>query len=252
MNTDATTLAYINMYAVLGRIPDLCRLSAEARALLPEKPVSLCLSVRDGPAITLRMGAGQCTAMPGAGHYDIRLPFSSCEKFNGLLDGTTKPFPSRGFTKISFLTGSFTRLTDILSRYLRPSEADLAQEAFFAASTELMLYVVANALAQVANHDKIGRFTASNMVDGTIVMGIKGGPAAAMEVNGHALQALPAPPAHPTAIMEFADLRLARGLFEGKVSAMACIGTGKIETRGNMSLLDNMNRLLDRVALYLG
>ena len=251
MNTDAKTLAYINMYAILGRIPDLCRLSKEAAALLPSPPLRLCLDVKDGPAMTLRLGGGQCAAEPLAGDCDIRLPFSTCQKFNGLLDGTTTPFPSKGFTKIKFLTGNFTKLTDILSRYLQASEADLADVAFFAASTELMLYVVANALVQVANHDKIGRFTASNMVDGTIVLGIKDGPAAAVEVKNHTLQALPAAPEHPTAIMQFAS-RLARGLFEGSVSALACIGTGQIETRGNMSLLDNVNRLLDRVALYLG
>lgn len=252
MNTDITTLAYINMYAILGRLPDLCRLSVEARALLPTKPLSLCLDVREGPAMTLRLGNSMCSAVHEADRCDIRLPFSSCEKFNGLLDGTTTPFPSKGFTKIGFLTGNFTKLTDILSRYLKASEEELADDAFFAASTEMMLYVVANALVQVANHDKIGRFTAGNMVDGTIVLGIKDGPAAAVEVVNHGLRALPALPEHPSAIMEFADLRLARGLFEGRVSAMACIGTGQIETRGNMSLLDNMNRLLDRVALYLG
>lgn len=252
MNNDVTTLAYINMYAILGRLPDLCRMSDDARALLPEKPLSLCMTVRDGPAMTLRFENGQCTSIAEAVSCNIRLPFSSCEKFNGLLDGTTTPFPSKGFTKIRFLTGNFTKLTDILSSYLQPSEQDLENEKFFNTSTELMLYVVANALAQVANHDKIGRFTASNMIDGTVILGIKDGPSAAVEIKDHVLKAVPSTEKSPSAIMEFADLRLARALFEGKVSALACIGTGQIETRGNMSLLDNVNRLLDRVALYLG
>ena len=51
--------------------------------------------------------------------------------------------------------------------------------------------------------------------------------------------------------MEFADIDLARDLFDGKVNAVACIGEGKIEMKGMINMIDNLNRILDRVALYL-
>ena len=44
---------------------------------------------------------------------------------------------------------------------------------------------------------------------------------------------------------------LARALFDVKINAVACIGMGAITMKGMISMIDNMNRLLDRVALYL-
>lgn len=251
MNTDVKTLAYINMYAILARIPDVCALVPEAKALLPKAPVSVCLKVKDGPAMTLRFEDGGCEAVPAEVAADVKLPFSSCEKFNGLLTGTTTPIPSKGFTKIKFLTGPFTKLTDILSEYLRPTPEKLEDETFFNTSTTLMLYVVAGAVSQIGNHDKIGKFSASNTVDGAVVLSVKDGPAAAIVVKSNKLETVRSIPEKPTAIMEFQNMRLARQLFDGKVNALACIGEGKIVTRGNMSQLDNINRILDRVALYL-
>ena len=37
----------------------------------------------------------------------------------------------------------------------------------------------------------------------------------------------------------------------GKVNAVACVGEGKIRIGGMISQVDNVNRILDRVALYL-
>jgi hypothetical protein len=53
------------------------------------------------------------------------------------------------------------------------------------------------------------------------------------------------------AIMEFADIKLARDVFDGKVSTLGCVGNGLITMWGNLNTLDNINRILDRVALYL-
>jgi hypothetical protein len=51
--------------------------------------------------------------------------------------------------------------------------------------------------------------------------------------------------------MEFGSLELARDLFDGKVNAVACIGNGSIAMHGMINMIDNLNRILDRVALYL-
>ena len=58
-------------------------------------------------------------------------------------------------------------------------------------------------------------------------------------------------PENPTAVMEFGSMEIARELFDGTRNAMASIGTGDIRVSGMMLMLDNMNRILDRVALYL-
>jgi len=177
--------------------------------------------------------------------------FSSFEKFNGLIDGTTKPFPSKGLTKLNFLLKVFTPLTDLLPSYLRATPEDLANEAFFTASTTMMLNVITQALAQIGNHDKIGRFTAGNMKDGCICISVLDGPATSLNVRSNTLTAVKKRPDHYDSIMEFKDMKLARGLFDGNVSAMASIGNGDISMRGYIANIDNLTRLLDRVVLYL-
>ena len=250
--TDAKTMAYINMFGVLGALPMLCKLDGEASALLTNtSPVSLCLTVRGGPAATFTFADGSCTMESGEQKCDIKIPFSTCEKFNRMIDGTVTPIPSKGFTKIGFLTGPFIKLTDRLSVFLRATESDLADEAFFRISTELMLYVIGGAVAAIGNHDTIGTFSASNNPDGTVHLSIKNGPCVTVTVRDHVLTAAPGRNGEPRAVMEFADIRLARALFDGKVNSMDCIGKQTITMCGMISMLDNINRILDRVSVYL-
>ena len=169
---DIKTMAYINMYGILGCLEDLCKYSPEAKNLACGKPIGVSFTVKDGPSMTLRFSDGSCKAEAGGGSCDIRLPFSSYEKFNGMIDGTVTPIPSKGFTKIGFLTRNFINLTKILETYLRAKPEDLAHSDFFEASTIIMFNLIARAISQIGNNDKIGRFSASNLVDGVVVLSI--------------------------------------------------------------------------------
>ena len=248
---DPKTMAYINMYGILGCLEDLCRLSPEAKKLASGRPIVISFEVKDGPSLTLRFEGGTCKVNEEGGPCDIRLPFSGFERFNGMIDGTVTPFPSKGFTRLRFLTQNFTSLTKILEGYLRAKPQDLARNDFFEASTIIMFHLITRAVSQIGNHDKIGRFSASNIVDGTVVLSIGGAIQAAIVVKDHRLTTSREIPEHYHAIMEFADLKLARDVFDGKVSTLGCVGNGLISMRGNLSMLDNINRILDRVALYL-
>ena len=250
--TDAKTLAYINMYAVLGTLENLCELSAEAREIAKtKKPVSIGFSVVGGPQATLTFKNGRCRLEQGIGNCDIKIPFSSCEKFNGMIDGTTTPVPTKGYTKINFLLKKFIPLTDLLNKYMRASEEDLADPEFFEISTKLMFYTISVAIAQIGNNDEIGKFSASHIPDGVIKLSIAGGPSVGIIAKDHHLITVKKQPESYRAIMEFGSMKLARDLFDGKVSAMAQIGEGNIIMKGMINMLDNMNRILDRVALYL-
>ena len=46
-------------------------------------------------------------------------------------------------------------------------------------------------------------------------------------------------------------LELARALFDGKVNAIAAVGLGQVRIGGMIAQIDNINRILDRVAIYL-
>ena len=250
--TDSRTLAYINLYAVLGSLENLCELAPEASSLLTnKKPISIGFEVKGGPSATITFKNGKCRMEQGCEKCDVKLPFSSCEKFNGLIDGTTTPIPSKGFHHIGFLLNSFTKLTDLLSKYMRPDPEDLKDPDFFRISTLLLLNTITVAIAQIGNNDEIGKFSADHMVDGEILMAIKDGPKATIRVNNHRLITVKQGTDKPRAIMEFDNIRLARDLFDGKVNSVACVGEGKIRMGGMISMVDNMNRILDLVGLYL-
>ncbi len=250
--TDAKTMAYINMYAVLGALENLCELDKEASNLVKtKKPVSIALAVDGGPAATITFKNGRCRMENGVNECDVLLPFSSCEKFNGLIDGTVTPIPAKGYSKIGFLLGKFTPLTDILSKYLRASEEDLKDDKFFEISTKLMFYVITVALSQIGNNDAIGKFSASLIPDGIIDVSIKDCVGSTIRVKDGHMVTIKQKPDKFRSQMQFCDIRLARDLFDGKVNAIETIGAGQVEMHGLINMIDNVNRILDRVALYL-
>lgn len=130
-----------------------------------------------------------------------------------MIGGTFTPIPSKGFTKIGFLTKHFMKMTDILSAYLKADEKALENPMFFDRSTELMLYVIGGAIAQIGNHDRIGRFSASHITDGTVLLSIYDGPGVSVVAKDHRLKAVKTRLPAPRAIMEFESIRLARQAF---------------------------------------
>ena len=250
--TDAKTLAYINMYAILGTLENLCELDSEASALvMTKKPVSIALAVTDGPSATITFKNGRCRMEQGTKNCDVLLPFSTPEKFNAMVDGTGSALPSKGFSKVMFLLKKFIPLTDMLSKYLRATEEDLKDDKFFEISTKLMFYVITVALSQIGNNDAIGTFSASLIDDGVVEVAIKDCVSASIVVKNHHMVTIKEKPAKFRAKMEFDNIRLARDLFDGKVNSIACIGEGTIAMHGQINMIDNVNRILDRVALYL-
>ena len=249
---DTAVLARCNLFAVLGAIPHLLKLDPDAAALVSGKNIKVGFAVKDGPRATLIFKDGEAEMVKGTDGCSIKLWFPSVEKFNALIDGKGTPIPVSGFHHIGFLLGAFTKLTDLLSAYLRPEPEKLADPVFFARSTTLMLYVIGRAIVQIGNHDKVGRFSASNIVDGKIKLGIGDDLAVAIHCKDHHLMFNPNPnDGQISSQMVFADLQTARDLFDGRINAIAAVGMGQVRICGMISQVDNVNRILDRVAIYL-
>jgi hypothetical protein len=249
---DQKTLAYINLYGVLGTLENLCELAPEAKSILTnKKPISIGFEVKDGPSATITFKNGKCRMEQGCAKCDVKLPFSSCEKFNGLIDGTVTPIPSKGFTKIGFLLNNFTKLTDILTKYLRASEEDLKDEVFHEKSTKLMFYLITVALSQIGNNDEIGKYSASFIPDGIVEVSIKDSVSATIRVKDNHMVTIKQKPQAYRSKMEFGSIKIARDLFDGNINAIAAIGDGSVTMSGLIVMIDNVNRILDRVALYL-
>ena len=249
---DTSVLARCNLFAVLGAIPQLIELDPEAAALVAGKRIKIGFSVKNCAEATLVIRDGKAEMVKGTKGCSIKLYFASPEKFNALIDGTGTPIPVSGFHHIGFLLKEFTKLTDILSAYLRPTPERLADPVFFERSTTLMLYVIGRAIVQIGNHDKVGMFSASNITDGKILLGIGDDLTVAIHAKNSHLMFNPAPNRESvTSRMVFDSLQTARDLFDGRINAIAAVGMGQVRINGMISQVDNVNRILDRVAIYL-
>ena len=252
---ETKALAYVNMYGVLGTLENLCALDDKAKEILKDlkKPVSLCFSVKDGPCATFHFTNDGCRMTEGDAGCTCKMVFSSPEAFNALIDDSKPGLPVKNPVQVlTFLLGPFTKLTDRLTELLRPSEEAMRDRAFFELSTTLTLYTIAGAISALANNDSISRISAEYTVDGEVSLGIKDVAAVTLVVKDHHFTTVKARSEKPRAIMEFADLDLAAGLFAGKVSTINEMCKGTIYLRGMISMLDNVNRILDRVSVYLG
>ncbi|MGN0998811.1 MAG: hypothetical protein ACI4PO_04595 [Faecousia sp.] len=251
---DTKAMAYVNMYGVLGCLENLCALDKPAREICAglKKPVALCLEVKDGPCCTFRFSEDGCRMTEGDEGATCKMRFASPAAFNDLIDHAKPGMPVKNPVQVlTFLMGPFTKLTDRLTELLRPSEEALQDRAFFEESTVLTLYTIAGAVSALANNDPISRVSASYTVDGDISLGIKNMVYVTLRVKDNHFVTVKEKCEAPRAIMEFADLDLAAGLFAGKVSTINEMCKGTIYLRGMINMLDNVNRILDRVSVYL-
>jgi hypothetical protein len=182
-----------------------------------------------------------------------KMKFASPEKFNALIDDSKPGVPAKNIAQVlTFLMGPFTKLTNILTKYLMPCEEDLKNRDFFEKSTILTMYTIAGAICALGNNDSISKLSASYIVDGDIQMGITDAVYVTLRVRDHHLELIKEKPDTPRAIMEFKTIDLAFGLFTGTASTMAELCAGNIYMSGMINMIDNVNRILDRVAVYLG
>ena len=252
--TDVKALAYVNMFGVLGALEDQCVLDEKAAEILSKlkHPIALCFSVKNGPCATFHFSKDGCRMTEGSAGATCRMNFAAPEKFNALIDDSKPGFPvKRPLQVLSFLLGPFTKLTDRLTEILRPSEKAMKDPAFFDLSTKLTMFTVAGAISALANHDPISRISAGNTVDGEISLGIKDDVHVTVSMKDGKFKTVKEKSRHPRAVMEFATIDLANRLFNGTASSINELCSGNIYLSGMISMVDNVNRILDRVAVYL-
>ena len=242
------------MYGVLGSLENLCQLDSEAKEILKTltKPTALCFSVKDGPCCTFHFSQDGCRMSEGSEGCNARMNFSSPEKFNDLINNSKPGLPVKGLVRtLRFLLGPFTRLTDRLNAVLRPSEEALQEREFYELNTLMTMYVIAGAVSALANNDSISLVSAAGTVDGDIQLSIPGRATVTFRVQDHHFTTIKSATENPRSCMSFADIDLANGLFNGRVSTVNEMCKGTLQLSGMISMLDNVNRILDRVAVYL-
>lgn len=255
---DAKVLAAINLHAVIRNLEDLCALDAEAQRIIANADTSVRFSIPGIDPLTLVFKEGACKAIrasadnPGIAKPGIALKFTGPEHFNLMVEGQKNPIPTRGFLKLNFLKNEFIALTERLEAYLRADEATLSADKPFArASTILTAYTAFFALSEIGNHDRIGQLSAGRIEDGNICIRIADGPAVTLRVrNGHMTTVKGEDP-QAKAFMDFDCMDTADGILRGTLDSYACIGSGKLSIKGRVPMIDNLNKLLSLVAVYL-
>ncbi|NTV90765.1 MAG: hypothetical protein HGA22_10485, partial [Clostridiales bacterium] len=182
---DELTKANINLFAVLRNLEDLCELDKQTRDLVAGKNISVAFSVKDGPAAVLAVQNGKISLTKGKGKSSIKLFFFSPEHLNKMFDGKANPLPLKGFTKISFLTNEFTKLTDRLAYFLKPTDELLKDPEYLRINTILTANTAFYALSEIGNYDRIGKLNAGRIDDGVILISVlNGGPSICITAKG--------------------------------------------------------------------
>ena len=182
-----------------------------------------------------------------------KMNFASPEKFNALIDDSKPGVPVKGAVQVlSFLLGPFTKLTNRLTQLLMPSEADLKDRAFFEESTVLTFYTIAGAISALANTDSVSKQSALYTVDGDVSMGIKDVCYATIRVNNHTFRTIKEKAQSPGGGGGFPPSTWQTGRLTPPPPHHGSGAAGHIYMAGMISMVDNINRVLDRVAVYLG
>lgn len=246
------TKAYINLFAVLRNLEDLCELDEESRLLVRDKNVSIQFVAKGGPRALVVFKDGKCTVQSGTGKCDIKLFFKSPEHLNNMFDGKANPIPLKGFTRLGFLKNEFTKLTDRLAYYLKPTEELLKNPGYFKINTYLTMYTAIFALAEIANHDRKGKISALRIPDGIVSVSVlNGGPSININVKSGQLEAAKGPGQSPRSYMIFSTLDAANGILNGRLDTYSAIGAGDFQIKGFVPMLDNINKILALVPSYL-
>lgn len=248
---DELTMANINLYAVLRNLEDLCRLDHEMAALIKDKNIRLQISVKDGPKGRLWFDKGQCRFERGEGKCNVKLYFKSPKHFNDMIDGKANPIPLKGVTQLGFLKNEFIQMTDRLSYYLKPTDELLADARYAEVNTILTAYTAFFALVEIGNSDPIGKHNARRIPNGTIAVDVEQGPAISLKASDGKLVANKGFDKAHRASMTFLDMATANDVLNGKVDSYTCIASNKLQLKGFIPMLDNMNKLLAQVPFYL-
>lgn len=249
---DQLTMSYINLHALLQNMEELVEKDRVSALLVRDANIAIQFTVKEGPTALLSFEKGRCKLQNNKGRNDINLYFTSPEHLNKMFDGKANPIPLKGLTKIGFLKNEFTKLTDRLTYYLKPTDELLKDPEYLEINTILTANTAFFALAEIGNNDRIGKMNANRIPDGEInVSVLGGGPTLHLSAKKGHLEAFKGSSANPRAIMNFTSLEVANAMLNGKVDAYTCISSGDVQMKGFIPMLDSMNKLLSQVPEYL-
>ena len=253
--TDSKALACVNFYAAMGTLETYCKLDKEARELAKQKNIAIRFKIKGGPDGVLAFKDGDVTARPykKGDKFDIGLSFPSCDDFNKMVaGGKASVLPTKGLTKIKFVLDKqspFNVLTDKMAKIMRQTESKNDEELTL--SVLLTFSAMGAAIAEIGNHDPKGMVANKHWADGEVAMIIPGVAEQYILKKNGVLTFHREPAKNPRAKFVFRNIEVTKGVIDGALDAMTCIGTGDIAMSGMCFMLDDLNKCLNLVPEYL-
>lgn len=254
MNDRSYILANLHLHAVLPRLEELVKLDAEARSIASQMDLRVRFRVRKGPqmVIGIEKGAVKASADRSA-KADLGLFFVNCDQLNNMfMEKLAVPIPYKHLLQLRQMT-RFTKLTGIMTRYLKPSPSDLADPEFKRKHVEMTLMVGLAGAGQIAKYDRKMKKVVDRLPHGTIQFSVlPDGPFAHVSVDERKNIAVQNGKIdHPVASLDLNGVDLTADLLSDNLDTFAAVGSGEIRPSGLLSLIDEFNALLDRVGYYL-
>ena len=247
-------LARLHLHAVLPRLGDLVGLDREARAIAGDWSAKIQLSVFRGPAAHLAFDHGRVTHhRTGALPPSLGLSFHSCAALNTMFQGgKAVPIPWFGVWRIGLIKG-FTALSARLDHLLKDPDLHRDDPVLFPLVVRLMAHTAFDGVSVLAEHDPHCAPMAGRIADGVAVMRIRDTDiAVSMTVRGGRFMPSMGEASNPNVILEFKDLDTAYELFQGRLEAMAALGSGDVKITGLIPMFDEMSAMMDVLGRYLG
>ncbi len=244
-------LARCNLFGVMKNLEVLASMDSGFQELARTENTTVQFLIKGGPKGHLSFKKGEVVLREGRFKSRIILYFTSPDHFNRMVNGKANPLPLKGFTRLKFLTGSFTQMTGILEDYLRAGQEELKNPEKFEANTVLTAYTAFFSLAEIANHDPVGISCARAIPDGTIQVAIDGGPGIQIHAKAGHLTAERGYADRPRAVLSFKDISSAHAVLNGTADTFTALALGNMEMRGFIPMIEHMNPILEMVSLYL-
>jgi hypothetical protein len=147
----------------------------------------------------------------------------------------------------------FSKLTEILTRYLKPAESDLKDPEFKRKHVEMMLQTGLAGAAQIAKYDSKVEHAIDLLPYGSIQFSVlPDGPFAFVEVDQEKnISSGAGKIENPSANLDINGVDVAADLLADRLDQFAALGSGDLRASGLLPLVDEFNAVLDRVGKFL-
>ncbi|MEN8186783.1 MAG: hypothetical protein ABFR05_06610 [Bacteroidota bacterium] len=252
MTIEEKIKARVNLYAVLKNLEQLVVLDSEIKELIKDWDISIEFRVKRGPVSSVEFKNGNCKVIKGKlKNVDVVFFFLSESHLNKMFDGNANPIPLRGFTKLGFLDKEFSKVTDKLEYYLKPTPELLSDNEYQRINTIFTLTTAVNALPVIMEFDPKAKLTGTHLTKGSLFINVENGPKAFINTDKNFIEVGEGNSTDSTCEMIIKDINIANKFFNGGVDVFSALAKQDIKIEGQTYLLDNIGLILDRIPIYV-